>query len=533
MEKIFKFKEVLENKSITKYNLVRLLELFPYPSQCKSNEGKALLKAVQDTFQIVMYKNAEGYFNEPESVKHDLLYWLFILCESYVDKEVKEKICVLIAFFHFDSPFPRRMHRILSTLIDFTPLCSEPLSVIEEERIRMKLIAIEHAARNEKNRILFIDNDVVTNLLPFLRAGDENATACLSMLCETTSFTHKSRIVDTPGLLSNFADRLKQLLTCSESEFAALFGNVKLFGFFTSHSLSLYLCCTLDKKFPRNFEMKKENINPHAILVCLVHNIPFLFLRLLTNLLPKSSSNPFFFTMAYYIVVAALPLLSLFAADLFHHPDTHMEVEGTIDFLCGQLAADALSMVSGVWAPALLMFVRCVGAPVGRRMVDADGWRLSQVVACVQERVLPAFKFEPAKNAMCLWALLDVLQCVCEYSVDSGRKENVVWVKRTVDEERTGERKVEGEEETASASPLQVEFGGDVAAVFAKHEYWMEMLFEVFGLVQNLASEETDGEERTEAQVRYQDMKASVVACVSAALKWCVVLCLAAAFMWQ
>lgn len=317
LERLYEFKRDLQRKRefFAPGGYGVLFELLPYPSTSESVEGEMLLNDVVD----VLYGITQEYYFErkckslffcgKKNIEYDLLYWLFVLCNTYKNIEAKKKISKVLVHMHFESPIPLKMKSICLLLINSK-------GKVEVWKSLMR------GCVNQSNKRLFIDSKIMSVLfLPLIHSltEDKSAISCLKLLSETDSLEHKLQIINTPNFLDSISTCILHVL---EFDPANISDTICLD--FDSVEMILFNCCyryaKKEEKYYLNhdFKIEMENVNQPVRLLLQAHNIPFMLLRIVTEVVPLicSITNRLCYPYVLLIVRHSYPLLKMFAVEL-------------------------------------------------------------------------------------------------------------------------------------------------------------------------------------------------------------------------
>ncbi|GHU21251.1 hypothetical protein FACS189472_13780 [Alphaproteobacteria bacterium] len=293
-----------------------LFGILPSPLNEWDAEKEELLNGSLDFFLQILNGYDEKsvirtyFFGSSEIAEMDLLNWLFVLFKGYksVEVKVKEKIAAVLAQFHRypDTRFPKKMEIILPLLMNFFESFLQPCSKKEMEQAYMKVSALSYMSTCIYNKSVLIDGGVVSSLIPLI-GKDCSCSKLLSLVCQTNSFEHKNKIIDTPNFLTKATCFLKQTLLLDETV------SDKDYRFYWLRNVLLslgMLCCSYDTS--EDYGMRrKEDVNEYALQQCTVYGIPLLGFRVVSEVYPRLK------WFEGCMSIAASSLLSLFVDGSF------------------------------------------------------------------------------------------------------------------------------------------------------------------------------------------------------------------------
>ncbi|GHU22729.1 hypothetical protein FACS189472_15640 [Alphaproteobacteria bacterium] len=160
-----------------------------------------------------------------------------------------------------------------------------------------KIRALNCLAVNEDNKILLIEADVASALLPFYFTS-RAASSLLWNLCKTSSLEHRNRLADTPDLLYSIAEHLQSVCVLSQTGINTLFSEMALPYSGSGRSFANVNCvirgvACLCARFPEEDEcvscddfLATEDMNVHVQRACETHGILYLLLWLTMVIVP-------------------------------------------------------------------------------------------------------------------------------------------------------------------------------------------------------------------------------------------------------
>jgi hypothetical protein len=255
--------------------LMVLFGLFPHPTKCRDKEQMILLKSVLEAFVLPDGTNQSivkrVYFGN-EECEYDLVYWLYVLFNAYENTEAKKELLGIFVKLHSDLP------KMLPLLVSFVRPGSGPLSKKDEAGNECRMNMLISLADKNENKHLFIQENVTSCLLPFLRDNKYNCCRLLSSLSSVEDFTLKTRIIQTPNFVSTVT---ANLLHNTRDEKALHYCDV------SSALRAVCSCCAVVNH--SNFWERVERVNETALQVCATHQLPATLLGLVIELVRKAT----------------------------------------------------------------------------------------------------------------------------------------------------------------------------------------------------------------------------------------------------
>lgn len=288
-----------------------------------------LLNVLKGHYFLLVEDIQKTLFNSDEGLKEDLSYYLFALFNNSETVQTKEMIAVILASFYSQAALPHIYKAIFPFLINFVQSDSSSSSLSSSSASssslfrttvinEMKTMALTRLSNHEHNKILLIENGIVSSLLSFLSSGIEGVSKILLSLSQTTSFAHKNMIIDIPNAvprviacLSREPDRRSAKVICEAAGALACCCGVSLnVGGFDE-------CEDNDD----DNSTKPGRVNEHALACLHAHDVPLLVLRVLSNLISKFTQDEFLFIVRYF--AAAASSLRMFIPPETFRPDAN------------------------------------------------------------------------------------------------------------------------------------------------------------------------------------------------------------------
>ena len=356
-------------------------------------EKKMLLNEVLHLFlEIARTKSKwdlkKMFFANNETVELQMLSWMLAFLEGYDSRTVKEKIAMILGYFHASS----------RTCIP-NVILSHLVNRIGKEKIRI----LNGISENEQNKRMVIKYNVVWYIYPAI-ADSIGCSRLLLSLSTVSMPVLKIKIINTTNFLPTVVVFLKSILEKKnvQSESTKVWCLVYLL-----RALGQCCCSFVDNVEEDDGDRKMEDTNPNVLWILNRHHLPELVFNVITRAFISCDSykgDHSFKTMA----AAAMSLPSLFTDKQFYaDASNEMDLKTTVSFITNRM--DSISSC----AFCIVFYYMRVASDILVGHVMQMG--LLERILLELSSHLSTFQGKWNNVPMCAYRAADVLSRLCVY----------------------------------------------------------------------------------------------------------------------